>query len=119
MHCIESILSKLSIDIAVGFRCNHTFSVMITTLLQYVKLNFLCSFLNMEFLLLSKTHLNFSYRRTKWKRLNEARYNLLSDGVDSRLLRKDSTYYAHPGVTIPSFQSKVGAGFIFGQVPRS
>ncbi|XP_063683282.1 homeobox protein ceh-31-like isoform X2 [Bolinopsis microptera] len=48
----------------------------------------------------------FQNRRTKWKRLNEARYNLLSDGVDSRLLRKDSTYYAHPGVTIPSFQTK-------------
>ncbi|KAL5269068.1 hypothetical protein ACHWQZ_G002787 [Mnemiopsis leidyi] len=54
----------------------------------------------------------FQNRRTKWKRLNEARYNLLSDGVDSRLLRKDSTYYAHPGVTIPSFQPKGSDGDI-------
>ena len=105
-------------DIAVGFRCNHTFSVITTTLLPYVVFKFLCSFLCMEFLLV-KTHLNSPYRRTKWKRLNEARYNLLSDGVDSRLLRKDSTYYAHPGVTIPSFQSKVGTGFILDHVPRS
>ena len=50
----------------------------------------------------------FIYRRTKWKRLNEARYNLLSDGVDSRLLRKDSPYYAHAAsIAVPSFPSKV------------